>query len=208
MPSLDELILHFDKALRTVFVPAKGDRDLPGKNLPEASLSETEKKQVISFMRVNHAGEVCAQALYQGQSLTTKNPELKTVLKEAAREEVDHLEWTEKRLQELGGKTSFLDPFFYAGAFTIGAVAGLIGDGVNLGFLAETERQVEQHLSGHLAQLPEQDVKSRAILDQMKEDEIKHAQTAVQYGGVELPEVVKGAMKISAKVMTTTTAIL
>ncbi len=208
MPSLDELIIHFDKALRTVFVPSKGDRPLPGKDLPDPDLSESEKKQVISLMRINHAGEVCAQALYQGQSLTAKTPELKEVLEEAAREEVDHLAWTEKRLQELGGKTSLFDPLFYAGAFTIGAVAGLIGDGVNLGFLAETERQVEQHLSGHLAQLPEADTKSRAILDQMKEDEIKHANTAVTHGGVELPEIVKSAMKLSAKVMTSTTAIL
>jgi ubiquinone biosynthesis monooxygenase Coq7 len=152
-------------------------------------------------MRVNHVGEVCAQALYQGQALTARNPEARAALEEAAREETDHLAWCEDRLNELGGRKSLLNPLWYAGSFALGATAGVLGDKWNLGFLAETERQVEAHLDEHLRQLPEQDAKSRAIVEQMKEDEIRHAQTAVHYGAAELPPPVKLAMRSMSMVM-------
>jgi ubiquinone biosynthesis monooxygenase Coq7 len=152
-------------------------------------------------MRVNHVGEVCAQALYQGQALTAKNPEAKLALEAAAREETDHLAWCESRINELGGRKSLLNPLWYAGSFALGATAGMLGDKWNLGFLAETERQVEAHLDEHLRQLPEQDAKSRAIVEQMKEDEIRHAQTAVHYGAAELPAPVKVAMRGMSMVM-------
>jgi ubiquinone biosynthesis monooxygenase Coq7 len=152
-------------------------------------------------MRINHVGEVCAQALYQGQALTARNPEARAVLEEAAREETDHLAWCESRINELGGRKSLLNPLWYGGAFALGAVAGALGDKWNLGFLAETERQVEAHLDGHLQQLPEQDARSRAIVEQMKVDEAKHAQTALDHGGAPLPMPVKQVMRFAAEVM-------
>ena len=156
-------------------------------------------------MRVNHSGEVCAQALYQGQALTARNPDVKTALEQAAWEETEHLNWTETRIAELGGRTSLLNPLWYTGSLALGALAGSLGDKWNLGFLAETERQVEQHLDSHLGRLPQQDEKSRAILEQMKSDEIQHATTALEHGGAELPLPVKTAMKLSSKIMTSTT---
>ncbi|MEW6131754.1 MAG: 2-polyprenyl-3-methyl-6-methoxy-1,4-benzoquinone monooxygenase [Pseudomonadota bacterium] len=195
MMNLDNLITTFDNSLRTVFAPARGARANPAADLPEAGLSETEKREAEALMRVNHVGEVCAQALYQGQALTARNPESRAALEKAAREETDHLAWCESRIEELGGRKSLLNPLWYAGSFALGATAGVLGDKWNLGFLAETERQVEAHLDEHLRQLPEQDVKSRAIVAQMKEDEIRHAQTAVQYGAAELPAPVKVAMR-------------
>ena len=156
-------------------------------------------------MRINHAGEVCAQALYQGQALTAREPGARAALEQAAAEETDHLAWTAQRITELGGRVSYLNPLWYAGSFALGAVAGALGDKWNLGFLAETERQVEGHLGTHLDRLPAQDEKSRAIVDQMKTDEAGHARTAVEHGAAELPEPVKAAMRLGSRVMTGTT---
>jgi ubiquinone biosynthesis monooxygenase Coq7 len=155
-------------------------------------------------MRVNHCGEICAQALYQGQGLTARNSAVKQELEKAAHEETEHLAWTERRIQELGGRKSLLNPVWYGGAFLFGAAAGVLGDRWNLGFLAETERQVEHHLTGHLDRLPSHDLRSRAIVEQMKHDEMRHASTAVAYGASELPVPVRAVMKLTAKVMTTT----
>ncbi len=202
--NLDFLINPLDSALRTLFAPAQSERPVPGDTLPEAELSDDEKKLAAALMRVNHCGEICAQALYQGQGLTARNSEVKHDLAQAAREETEHLAWTEQRIRELGGRKSVLNPLWYGGSFLIGAVAGALGDRWNLGFLAETERQVEQHLKGHLGRLPAQDLRSRAIVDQMKRDEMRHAVTAVAHGGSDLPLPVRAVMKLTAKVMTTT----
>ncbi len=204
LPIPDALILQFDRALRTVFATAVSRRPHPDDGLPEAALTAAEKRQAAGLMRVNHSGEVCAQALYQGQVLTARNPEAARALRQASDEETEHLAWCERRLTELGSHTSYLNPFWYTGAFAIGVLAGALGDRWNLGFLAETERQVEGHLDGHLQRLPEQDGKSRAIVEQMKADEIRHAETAIALGGAELPLPVKLAMKLAAKVMTQT----
>ena len=201
---LDALILEFDRAVRTLFAPAHSVRPLPGADAPEADLSESEKKHVVALMRVNHVGEVCAQALYQGQSLTCRDPSLREALRHASDEEVEHLAWTSSRIRELGGRTSLLNPLWYGGALVLGAAAGKVGDRWNLGFLAETERQVEAHLAGHLERLPVQDAKSRAIVGQMKVDERAHADMAVRHGAAELPLPVKQAMRVAAKVMTRT----
>jgi ubiquinone biosynthesis monooxygenase Coq7 len=155
-------------------------------------------------MRVNHVGEVCAQALYQAQAVATANPALKTQMSRAAREEVDHLAWTEERLAQLGDRPSLLNPLWYGGAFLIGLAAGRLGDRVSLGFVVETERQVEHHLASHLERLPAGDHASRAIVDQMRKDEAAHAEAARQAGGIELPAPVRGAMRLAAKVMTGT----
>ena len=199
--SLDQLIVAFDNSLRTVFAPARAARANPAAGLADAELNEAERREVEELMRVNHVGEVCAQALYQGQALTARDPEARTALEKAAREETDHLAWCEDRLTELGGRKSLLNPVWYAGSFALGTAAGILGDKWNLGFLAETERQVEAHLDEHLRQLPEQDGKSRAIVEQMKQDEIRHAQTAVNYGAAELPVPVKSAMRAASLVM-------
>lgn len=202
--SPDALILEFDRALRTVFAPAYTARSIPGGELPEPDLSALERRQVVGLMRVNHCGEICAQALYQGQALTSRDPAVRDALRGAAVEETEHLAWTERRIGELGGRKSFLNPLWYVSSLSLGLVAGALGDKWNLGFLAETERQVEAHLDGHLLSLPEQDAKSRAIVDQMRLDEIQHAETAVHYGAAALPAPVKAAMKWAAKVMTST----
>ncbi|MBM4180785.1 MAG: 2-polyprenyl-3-methyl-6-methoxy-1,4-benzoquinone monooxygenase [Betaproteobacteria bacterium] len=201
-PSPDAFILQFDKALRTVFASAHSRRAYPDAGIAEAELSEAEKRHAAGLMRVNHSGEVCAQALYQGQALTARNPEAARALLEASDEETEHLAWCERRLHELGSHKSFLNPLWYAGSFALGAVAGALGDKWNLGFLAETERQVEGHLDGHLSSLPESDAKSRAVVEQMKADEIKHAETAIAHGGAELPEPVKQAMRLTSKILT------
>lgn len=204
MNSLDELIVEFDKGLRTLFAPAFTLRPLPGKNLPEADMSDEEKRCAAALMRVNHSGEICAQALYQGQALTARRPSIQQALEQAAIEETEHLNWCESRITELGGRKSLLNPAWYTGSLAIGALAGALGDKWNLGFLAETERQVVRHLDGHLQRLPAQDGKSRAVIGQMKEDEAHHATTALEHGAAELPAPVKWAMKLSAKVMTRT----
>lgn len=203
-PSLDQLIVAFDKGLRTVFAPAQSLRDTPGAELDEPEISEDRRRLSASLMRVNHTGEICAQALYQGQALTARNPRAQAALEQAAMEETEHLAWTERRLEELGGRKSLLNPLFYAGSFVVGAAAGLIGDRWNLGFLAETERQVVAHLEGHLQRLPEEDAKSRAIVEQMKGDEARHATSAVEHGAAELPLPAKAAMRLTSKVMTET----
>lgn len=177
---------------------------MPGSELPQAHLSEIESHHVAGLMRVNHCGEICAQALYHGQALTAGNLDVRDALHEAAEEETEHLAWTERRLGELGGRKSLLNPLFYAGAFSMGLLAGRLGDRWNLGFLAETERQVEAHLVGHLANVPPQDRRSLEILRQMKADEIEHANTATRLGAAELPVPIKIAMKLAAKVMTCT----
>jgi len=204
MISLDKLVVEFDKGLRTLFAPAPTLRPLPGNDLPDVDLSVEEKRRAVSLMRVNHCGEICAQALYQGQALTARNEEVKAALVQAAWEETEHLNWTETRIKELGGRTSFLNPLWYTSSLAIGALAGALGDKWNLGFLAETEHQVEKHLESHLERLPQQDEKSRAILEQMKIDEIHHANTALEHGGAPLPLPVKAAMQLSSKIMTKT----
>ncbi len=198
----DALIPEFDKALRAVFVSAPTRRPMPGADLPEAELSDAERRHVAALMRVNHCGEICAQALYQGQALTSRDPVVKRELEQAAWEETEHLNWTENRIAELGGRKSLLNPLWYAGSLAIGLVAGKCGDAWSLGFLAETERQVEGHLESHKVRLPEQDRKSWEVLEQMKTDEMRHAETAIHYGAKELPRTVQLAMKLSSKVMT------
>ena len=198
----DAFIVQIDKALRTVFATAASRRPYPDAGIDEVDMNEAEKRHAAGLMRVNHSGEVCAQALYQGQALTARNPEAARALIEASEEETEHLAWCEKRLQELGSHKSLFNPLWYAGSFALGAMAGALGDKWNLGFLAETERQVEGHLNGHLSELPQQDAKSRAIVEQMKTDEMKHAETAVEHGGVPLPMPVKQAMQLTSKVLT------
>ena len=200
MNRLDQLITTFDLGLRTVFATPHAGRPYPGTG-PEADMSETERQQAAALMRVNHVGEVCAQALYAGQALTTKNASVRAELEQAAKEETDHLAWCAQRIKELGGHTSLLNPLWFGGAFGMGVVAGLLGDKWNLGFLAETERQVEAHLDGHLKKLPQTDARSRAVVEQMKIDEAQHAQTAVAHGGAPLPLPVKMAMRFAADVM-------
>lgn len=200
--SSDQFILEFDRALRTVLAPARSVRPVPGNALPEAELDAGQKRLVVGLMRVNHCGEICAQALYQGQALTSRDAAIREALRGAAEEETEHLAWTEQRISELGGRKSLLNPLWYLGSLTLGLAAGALGDKWNLGFLAETERQVEAHLDGHLHALPEEDGRSRAIVDQMRLDEIQHAETAVRHGAAELPVSAKVLMKVMARAMT------
>lgn len=204
MSLLDPFIFQVDQALRTLFAKAPTTRPLPGEALPDAELSAAEKCHVAALMRINHVGEVCAQALYAGQAFVAREDTVRAAMQQAAWEETEHLNWTARRIEELGGRKSLLNPLWYAGAWTIGAIAGRLGDPVSLGFVVETERQVESHLDSHLSQLPAADLRSQAIIDQMKADEAAHARTAQHLGAAELPEVAKGAMKVAAKVMTTT----
>lgn len=199
---LDDLIIGFDKGLRTLFAPARSSRPVPGEDCQDADMSSAQRALAAALMRVNHTGEVCAQALYQGQAMTARDSGARAALEEAAQEETEHLAWTEQRLTELGGRKSVLNPLFYAGSFALGAAAGALGDRWNLGFLAETERQVVRHLESHLSRLPADDRKSRAIVEQMRDDEARHATTALRHGGAELPAPVKAAMQASSKVMT------
>lgn len=202
--ALDRWILEFDRALRTLAAPARSVRPTPGDTLLDSPLSEAERRHVVGLMRVNHCGEICAQALYQGQALTSRDPAVREALRSAANEETEHLAWTEQRIAELGGRKSVLNPLWYAGSLSLGVLAGVLGDRWNLGFLAETERQVEAHLDSHLSALPEKDARSRAIVDQMRQDEIQHAETAIHFGAAELPDAVKAAMKVSGRLMTQT----
>jgi ubiquinone biosynthesis monooxygenase Coq7 len=201
---LDALIQNVDQGLRTLAgCPATTGRADPDEGVPEATLGDDERGLSAGLMRVNHAGEVCAQALYQGQALTARGSEVRGKLEQAAREENDHLAWCARRVTELGGHTSYLNPLWYAGSLVVGALAGLVGDRWSLGFLAETEHQVMAHLDGHLARLPETDERSRAILLQMKEDEGHHATVALESGGVSLPDPVRRLMATVSRVMTT-----
>ena len=204
MLSFDSFIINFDKGLRTLFSEAHSIRPFPDAGLPDAALDENEKKLAAALMRVNHSGEICAQALYQGQALTAHDPVVQEELQQTANEETEHLAWTSRRVHELGGHLSLLNPIWYGSSLAIGALAGLLGDKWNLGFMAETERQVGAHLQSHLGRLPEQDIKSRVVVRQMLTDEARHGDIAVQLGGAELPLPIKLAMQVSAKVMTQT----
>src|SRR5882724_1591483 len=204
MFNFDRYIVEFDKGLRTLFAQTHSVRAHPDATVAEASLGEPNKKCAIALMRVNHSGEICAQALYQGQALTARNPIVQQALRQAALEETEHLAWTSRRVRELGGRLSLLNPLWYGGSLVMGALAGVLGDKWNLGFLAETERQVGQHLQHHLRRLSQQDEKSRAIVTQMYQDETGHAAKAVALGGAELPQVVQWAMRLNSKVMTGT----
>ena len=198
----DQIFGAADNFLRSIATTPPSSRPYPAKVIAEASLSEEEKKLSAALMRVNHSGEVAAQALYQGQALTARSPETARLLKEAAAEEADHLNWTARRIEALGGRPSLLTPLWYAGAFALGAIAGRMGDRISLGFLAETERQVEQHLMSHMERLPLADQASRAVVAQMKEDEARHMNSAVHHGGADLPRPVQLAMQASSRVMT------
>lgn len=202
---VDQLLMNLDMAVRTVFGrPEVTERPNPAAGVEDSELSDHEKRHVAGLMRINHAGEVCAQALYQGQALTARLPEVRESMERSAQEENDHLDWCEGRVRELGSHTSVLNPFWYAGSFAIGALAGAAGDKWSLGFVAETEKQVVKHLDSHLQQLPEQDAKSRVILEQMKEDEQHHATVALEAGGTELPGPIKALMGLTSKLMTKT----
>src|SRR6185295_2863879 len=200
--NVDGLIAQVDRALRTVSSIADASRASPAEAFPEAELTELDRRHAAALMRVNHVGEVCAQALYQGQALTARDPHARQALERAAREEEDHLAWSAQRVAELGGRTSLLNPLWYAGSFAIGAIAGALGDRWNLGFLAETERQVEEHLSGHLARLPAEDVRTKAVVEAMRGDEARHRDTALALGAAELPRPVKRAMRLGSGLMT------
>ncbi len=200
----DRVIAGIDRFLRTVAAPPAASRPLPAAARDPAPLTADERRRAAGLMRVDHVGEVCAQALYAGQAAATRNPALRDAFDDAAREEGDHLAWTAERLRQLGAHRSLLNPVWYAGSFALGWLAGRAGDAVSLGFVVETERQVEQHLAGHLASLPAGDVASRAIVDAMRADEVAHGERAREAGAVELPAVVRRAMRGVARVMTTT----
>lgn len=202
MLNLDRFIVEFDKGLRTLFSQAHSVRPYPDAEVAEAPLDDAEKSQSAALMRVNHSGEICAQALYQGQALTARDPLVQQKLQHAAQEETEHLAWTAHRVHELGGHLSVLNPLWYTGSLAIGAFAGLLGDKWNLGFLSETEQQVGSHLQSHLSKLPPQDEKSRAIVTQMYTDEMSHADMAVELGGSQLPKPVQMLMKLNGRVMT------
>lgn len=201
---MDALLTTVDRAMRTVFAHHHASRTNPASGITDTnSLSDAEKREASALMRVNHVGEVCAQALYTAQALATKNEALRIHLQTACEEETDHLAWTEDRLKQLGGRTSLLNPLWYAGAFGIGFLAAKLGgDTMSLGFVVETEKQVEAHLQSHMQRLPENDLASRAIVAQMKADEMRHAQEAQAAGAVELPAPFKGLMRVAAGVMT------
>ena len=204
MAPIDRFIVEFDTALRSVVGGANAQRPTPGtESGANSALDSEQRKHAAGLMRINHVGEVCAQALYQSQKLVARNSEIKEMLDHSGQEEVDHLAWCETRLKELGSHTSYLNPFWYAGSFAIGLAAGLAGDKWSLGFVAETEKQVESHLESHLKKLPEEDHRSRAIVDQMRMDEIEHGQAALHAGGVTLPMPIQKMMQAMSKVMTT-----
>jgi len=203
MTNLDTLLTIADSALRSVFAHHHASRANPANGTANVPLSEAEKREASTLMRVNHVGEVCAQALYTAQALASKDEALRRHLQAACEEETDHLAWTEERLKELGGRTSLLNPLWYAGAFGIGFLAAKLGgDAMSLGFVVETEKQVEAHLQSHMQRLPDNDLASRAIVEQMKADEMRHAQEAQAAGAAELPAPFKGLMRIAAGVMT------
>ena len=205
MTPIDRFIIEFDTALRSVVGGANAQRPTPGSESgANTALDSEQRKHAAGLMRVNHVGEVCAQALYQSQKLVARNSEVQEMLDRSGQEEMDHLAWCETRLKELGSHTSYLNPIWYAGSFAIGLAAGFAGDKWSLGFVSETEKQVENHLASHLKKLPEEDHRSRAIVDQMRIDEIEHGQAAMNAGGVTLPETIQKMMQAMSKVMTTT----
>ncbi len=203
---VDQALLQIDQALRTC-VPGSShaERDTPAKDIADASLSDTERKHAAGLMRINHTGEVCAQALYAGQAATARLGEVREAMEQAAAEEVDHLAWCEQRLTELDSQPSILNPLFYGMSFGMGALAGLAGDKWSLGFVAETEKQVCEHLEDHLEKLPEEDARSKAVLEQMIVDEKHHGETAKQAGGADLPRPVRETMQLVSQVMKKTT---
>lgn len=203
---LDRAIQEVDMALRTLITPENraSKRETPGKALPENPLTAAQKKHISGLMRVNHAGEVCAQGLYQGQALTAKLAKVRQQMIEAADEETDHLAWCEQRLRELGSNTTILNPLWYTGSLMIGALAGLAGDRISLGFVAETEHQVSAHLQKHLENLPAEDEKTRLILERMQEDERHHAEMAKDAGAITLPGFIRGLMQGVSRIMTKT----
>lgn len=204
MNIIDSLITEFDRGLRTVFAPAAARRDLPGKDEIAEAMTSADRTDSGRLMRVNHTGEICAQALYQGQALVARDANIREVLLAAADEERDHLAWCERRLDALGASTSVLNPLWYAGSFGLGLVSGTLGDKWSMAFLVETERQVERHLDSHLQQLPAGDVPSRKVLEAMREDEIRHGNNGEAHGAAPMPGAVKGAMSLVSKVMTRT----
>ncbi len=205
LSSADRLCLGIDTALRTIFGAAPTtDRPDPAQTFDETDLSDSERRHIAGLMRVNHTGEVCAQALYQGQAVTARLEQVRDKMEQAAIEENDHLAWCDTRLRQLDSRTSLLNPFWYGGSFAIGALAGLAGDRWSLGFVAETEDQVVRHLDDHLQQLPEGDQKSRAVLETMRDDEARHATAALEAGGAPLPAPIRGLMGLMSKVMTKT----
>lgn len=201
---IDALVVQFDRGLRAVFGPAPTARPWPAGDMPDAELDDRERRHSAALMRVNHSGEICAQALYQGQAILSQSSAVRHALESAAWEETEHLNWTERRLGELGGRKSLLNPLWFAGALAFGLLAGKLGDRWNLGFLAETERQVTWHLDDHLARLPAQDLRSRAVLEQMKADESRHATTAQRLGAAKLSLPLRLAMALASKFMTRT----
>jgi len=204
MTLIDRLLISLDNALRTIAGPAHAARPNPGMACPEAELATEDRALSGALMRVNHVGEVCAQALYQAQALTARTDGLRQQMLQAAREETDHLAWTRQRLDELGARPSLLNPLWYGGSFAIGLLAGRLSDRNSLGFVVETERQVEQHLAGHLDRLPTHDTRSRAIVATMQDDERRHAEAALDAGAAELPAPVRWLMRSAARVMTGT----
>lgn len=201
---IDKMVMLLDQSLRTVHSAAQGTaRPNPADCCEEAEMTSAERKHVVGLMRVNHAGEIAAQALYNGQALVARDQEVRERMQESAIEETDHLAWCKQRVNELGGHTSYLGPFWYWGSFAIGTAAGITGDKWSLGFVKETEDQVGEHLQSHLQTLPPQDLKSRSIVEQMMVDEAHHGDKAVDLGGVELPAPVKALMRLTSKVMTT-----
>jgi len=201
---LDSVIVAVDRALRAVFAPAGAARAMPGPRPQSAPLPESERRESAALMRVNHAGELAAQALYHGQALVARSESTRAMLLSAARAESDHLAWCEARLHELAARPSVLNPLWYAGSFTIGALTGLLGDRASLGFVAETERQVEGHLDEHLGRLPASDTRSRAILETMRSEEIAHGAAASAAGGTSLPPPLPALMRATARIMTRT----
>ncbi|MGQ0442558.1 MAG: 2-polyprenyl-3-methyl-6-methoxy-1,4-benzoquinone monooxygenase [Methylophilaceae bacterium] len=201
---MDKVIGTLDSGLRTLFVEARASRARPDAHMETTQLNDAQRRKSAALMRINHVGEVCAQALYSGQAFTSRSPHIVDALKHAATEETDHLAWCESRIKELGGRKSLLNPLWYSGSFALGAIAGVIGDKWNLGFLAETEQQVGAHLAGHLEKLSNKDIKTRKIIEQMQADELSHAKEAQQLGAADLPEPVKIGMKFGSRIMTTT----
>ena len=199
---IDKLLLDVDRGLRTLTNSIQAERNSPADEHQEAKLDEQQRKHIAGLMRVNHTGEVCAQALYQGQALTAKLATVKTEMQQAAREEEDHLVWCEQRLQQLGSHTSLLNPLWYGSSFLLGAAAGAIGDKWSLGFVVATEERVCEHLQAHLEEIPKQDEKSRAVLEQMLIDEKAHGDKALEAGGVDFPKPVKEFMTVTSKLMT------
>jgi 3-demethoxyubiquinol 3-hydroxylase len=199
----DRIISEFDRTLRALAGVHEAARPNPADKVDEAELGQKDRAHAAGLMRVNHVGEICAQALYQGQAMTARDAQARAALEQAAREEQDHLAWSAERIRELDGRTSLLNPLWYAGSFVMGAAAGALGDRWNLAFLAETERQVEEHLSSHLETLPPEDRRTRALVETMRADEAKHRDTAIRLGAAELPPPVKLAMRLASKVMTT-----